>query len=281
MKFFSRAALCVVAGVLTFMPVMADESVPLEPSSKWTIEYADAECQLVRTFGTSENQILLRIGRGDAFDISDMVMSGPHLKKQDFAFDAKLAFAPQTGVLNLHATYYRLDSLKTSVFRVYHANIHRLAFSENDQILKFTPKGSDTVSLNAKGLRSGLAALKTCHDDLLASWGIDLAHMAKLKEQAKPIGEEYYWASFPKDLPQKLQKMEMQWPSYLLNIGADGKPTKCSILSSSGNKEVDDAVCPLVMERAKFTPAIAADGTPTHSFYMVRIPQIRRVIISG
>ncbi len=52
---------------------------------------------------------------------------------------------------------------------------------------------------------------------------------------------------------------------YRLYVGADGKPQSCEITESSGSQLLDEATCPLLMERLEFDPALDREGVPVAS----------------
>jgi TonB family protein len=67
-----------------------------------------------------------------------------------------------------------------------------------------------------------------------------------------------------KDYPaEALRNEEEGIVAFRLAVGADGKPTQCSITATSGSASLDDATCRILMERARFTPARDAQGKPT------------------
>lgn len=48
-----------------------------------------------------------------------------------------------------------------------------------------------------------------------------------------------------------------------LAIGADGRPTSCTVIASSGSGDLDDTACARMMQRARFEPATGDDGRRT------------------
>lgn len=66
--------------------------------------------------------------------------------------------------------------------------------------------------------------------------------------------------------------------TFSLSVSADGTPTACTIVASSGNSSLDETTCRLVTERARFTPARDSAGAAITGTYMnsVRwvIPQV-------
>jgi periplasmic protein TonB len=53
---------------------------------------------------------------------------------------------------------------------------------------------------------------------------------------------------------------------FTLSVGANGRPTGCTVTSSSGHADLDQAACDNLMKRAKFDPA-TEDGQPVASSY--------------
>jgi periplasmic protein TonB len=49
---------------------------------------------------------------------------------------------------------------------------------------------------------------------------------------------------------------------YTLLVGADGKGKKCTVTTSSGHSDLDEAACNSVMKRATFAPARDENGNP-------------------
>jgi periplasmic protein TonB len=57
---------------------------------------------------------------------------------------------------------------------------------------------------------------------------------------------------------------------FTLAVGPDGRPTNCSVTSSSGNGELDSAACSNLMKRAKFKPKLD-NGQAVSSSYSNRV----------
>ena len=57
---------------------------------------------------------------------------------------------------------------------------------------------------------------------------------------------------------------------FTLSVGPDGRPTNCSVTSSSGNGELDNAACSNLMKRAKFDPKME-NGQAVPATYSNRV----------
>jgi periplasmic protein TonB len=56
-----------------------------------------------------------------------------------------------------------------------------------------------------------------------------------------------------------------------LTIGADGRVTDCSVTTSSGNSDLDEATCRISLRRVRFTPAKDQSGAATSSTYTLPV----------
>jgi TonB family protein len=56
-----------------------------------------------------------------------------------------------------------------------------------------------------------------------------------------------------------------------LMIGTDGRVGGCDVISSSGSAALDAATCNILRRRARFRPALDAEGRPTIDYYTQRV----------
>ena len=61
---------------------------------------------------------------------------------------------------------------------------------------------------------------------------------------------------------EAIRNNEQGTVAFVLDIGRNGKPTGCSIASSSGSPTLDATTCRIMMERPRFQPARDARGRP-------------------
>jgi protein TonB len=52
-----------------------------------------------------------------------------------------------------------------------------------------------------------------------------------------------------------------------LVVGVDGRVKACEIIGSSGSRSLDRKTCEIMSERARFTPAMDAQGKPIESTF--------------
>ena len=88
---------------------------------------------------------------------------------------------------------------------------------------------------------------------------------------AVPKGSPANWAT-TNDYPTRaLREERAGTTSFRVAVSADGRVSSCSVTSSSGSPDLDEATCSNVTRRARFTPATDGDGNPTTGSYSGRI----------
>ena len=82
----------------------------------------------------------------------------------------------------------------------------------------------------------------------------------------RPIGGSG-WISTDDYPGMSVRRNEEGTANYVLQIGANGKVTNCSIIVSTGHQRLDEATCNLLMRRGKFTPATDTGGAKVAGTY--------------
>lgn len=90
-------------------------------------------------------------------------------------------------------------------------------------------------------------------------------------KQPSPKGNPANWAT-TNDYPTRALREEREGTtSFRVTVGPDGRVTGCSVTSSSGSPDLDDATCQNVTRRARFNPATDGEGQPTAGSYSNRV----------
>ena len=87
---------------------------------------------------------------------------------------------------------------------------------------------------------------------------------------AQPKGNPASWAT-TNDYPTRALREERAGTTgFRVSVGPDGKVTSCSVTSSSGSPDLDEATCSNVTRRGRFAPATDGEGNPTTGSYSDR-----------
>lgn len=74
------------------------------------------------------------------------------------------------------------------------------------------------------------------------------------------------------DYPTKAFEREWQGvTSFAVIVGPDGRAVDCKIVRSSGYEMLDRPACSVALKRARFRPAVGADGRPAYGVYRSQV----------
>jgi TonB family protein len=89
----------------------------------------------------------------------------------------------------------------------------------------------------------------------------------------------------PADYPAAALRAKKQGTVRVsIDVSAEGQPTRCVVVRSSGTRALDDATCPIMLARASFTPAIDKTSSPaaatTEQDFRWTLPEARPTIVT-
>lgn len=283
---FAIALLAAPNGVVAAKP----ESLTLKPSSAWQVDYAEDRCRLGRQFGIGDQQTLLFMDRYGPEEYFRLTVSGKLMKTSSVAPTAEIQFGPSEAAQQLEFLPGNLAGQPAFVFvsRVRVAPPSALEFEaikrdpqqawdaiqpindDRKKAIKFFRVGKPLradVILETGSMRAPLAALDSCIDNLLTTWGIDVARHKTMTRPVKSLSPPEKWV-VSSDYPMKmLMQGQPAIVEFRLSVNAEGAPVSCHIQSTTRPKEFDEAVCGSLMKRARFAPALDAEAKPIASFY--------------
>jgi TonB family protein len=127
------------------------------------------------------------------------------------------------------------------------------------------------VQLDLGSMKAPLAALDGCMDDLIKGWGLDPVQQRQRKRAPEPTESPAKWFRTD-DYPTGLNHFGVGGIVVLrLVVDADGTVTGCGVSKAGGDKAFEDLTCQLAKTRARFQPAIGAEGEPIPSVWIQSI----------
>lgn len=262
----------------------ADPVLELAPSSKWNAHYADDFCRLTRGFGEGRQEVVLVIDRFQPGDSFRLMFGGKPLGGGSPRGKARVQFG--TALAEQELDYFQgiLGKLPAWVFGQTSRIRPYPALAEDGQYISDGPVTAEeeasvtqirigrplrrAIVLKTGPMKDAFAALDKCADELVTHWGIDVERHRTLSRWLRPLENPGTWiksADYPRSMLNKWQPGLVQ---FRLIVGADGVPTGCHIQQSTNPEGFDEAVCKALQKRARFEPALDAEGKPLASYFI-------------
>ena len=246
----------------------------------WEINYDRDSCHLLAKFGEGEQLVVANFTRYAPGDHFNLTLYGKPVKLDGLENEATIDFGTTTAPIKVYGlsgnaaklpmfvlSSLRLDGWKGSSSLAVPPPITADQEARAVKVgLSF--KDGHGFELDTGSMRKPMAALRTCLSNLLKNWGYDAAVEAQLMTHPLPFGSPGNWlrsSDYPRSaLAQGISGLIQ----FRLDIDESGLVSGCNILSRTGPDEFAAQTCKNIQRRARFHPAIDAQGKPVKSFYI-------------
>lgn len=259
---------------------------PKQPTGKWIVNFADAQCVATRNYGTETDPIYLLLKAPATGGVLQIGVVRKGNKSDASQIDGEILFDEAAYVrtsllefgnrkLNQRAIMANLPSQQLAPLR--DAKTIRIRAREDGVSTIGTRLAVNTSRADESFVLAQMPALMktldTCAADLRKVWKVwdyeKGGTEAGLKEG--PSGNLTRLFD-PDDYPAiSILKDQVGSVAFALLIDEQGKVADCTVTQTSGLAALDAQSCAVVKARGKFKPAVGLDGKPSKSAYFQRI----------
>jgi TonB family protein len=243
----------------------------LKPSSPWQVNYEVNDCQLYRDFGEGENKLTLRIVFIPSNSKQDFMIIGASIPEKIQYENLQISLNLNPIFEKIYVLTYNLKDRPDRVLRWFGSEAIWLKKSGTSQTIRINDARDYYVQLNLGNPDAALSTIQTCQDSLLERWGLDPKVFRAVSRQPIPKGNPGAWVTAAEYPTSAFKKKITGDVTFALTIDQKGKPTGCKVAVSSGNKDLDDKTCILVLKRAQFSPALNSANEAVPSFFINRV----------
>ncbi len=119
---------------------------------------------------------------------------------------------------------------------------------------------------------TAMAAMRTCLDELMSHWEIDVAAHRSLSRKARPLNFQDLARRMQQNYPREMVRQGLAgYLNVRLSVSAEGQPTACHLQTPINHEVFEREACEGLMRHAKFSPALDAAGQPIASYYQTSI----------
>lgn len=263
----------------------------LEPTSPWAATYEDGRCRLSRMFSGPDGPhplIFEQTAPGSKFR---MAMAGSRVADMNAFRPARLSFGPEGTESDQDIAKERSAEFGAVVF-LKDIDFAPSAPKADDQgaDLRFTAmdtaidtaaaaplrsvslvQGARKLTFKTGPLAAPLDVLNACTGHILETWGIDPEAQRSASRKATLQNDIKVARAIQERYPrQAVIEGRGGVVGVAVLVDQTGAPTECKITDDSGDRDMNGLGCEFLM-KAKFDPALDADGKPIKSFWVTRI----------
>jgi hypothetical protein len=275
--------LCALASLAAAPIAQAQDTAVFKPAGGWTADFGDDYCRLIRNFSDGKNEVSLALERTHPGEVVRLIIVGEGIKPYRSAEEIEYSLLPAGAPAK--ARFYRSQTADGTQYLTFDPAPLAPALGPppgptvyDREKEKETAQGISGFSLAAGlasparfetgALKAPVEVMQACADDLLEVWGLDPQKHKTMT--AAPVPTPPSNGVLPQGtIPfTEFGKLSGGSNQLRLIIGADGKPTSCTVYLPTLSETLNDRICKLAMDRASFQPARDAEGQPMPSFWM-------------
>lgn len=251
---------------------------PMQPTGKWVVNFADAQCIATRNYGTEADPLYLVLKApaiGETIQLG-IVRKGGKLDASQL--NGEIIFN-ESGALRTNFLEFGVKSMgqrarfatiaAKDVSSLRQANTVRIRIREKGIERLGTRFGmgmaADEEAFAVTSMPALLGTLATCAADLRKIWKVwdDKAGGSDLKEGPSADLAQLF---SPEDYPGiAVLRGQSGRVSLVILIDEQGKVADCTVIAPSGVAALDAQSCAVIKQGAKYKPAIGLDGQPSKS----------------
>lgn len=274
----------VLAGAVLLSTAGTAVAEPKQPTGKWVVNFADAQCVATRNYGSEADPLYLvlkapatggtlQVGivrkgnRGDATQVDgEVVIDETATFPTSLLEFGNKKLGQRALLVNLtQQNIAHLRPAKTLQIRAREQGFTRLG----TRLATGVNREGETFALTQ--MPALMKTLDSCAEDLRKVWKVWDYQQGAAGLKEGPSGDLTSLFSGDDYPGVALLKDQMGSVAFVLLIDEQGKVADCTVTETSGVAALDAQSCAIVKERGKFKPAVGQDGKPSKSAYFQRI----------
>ena len=258
-----------------------DEPIVLPATTAWNVDYAENSCGLRRGFGGEGSQVFVEFRQSFPGSRVTLMLIADGIEIVDEPL--VLQFGSEQPLRMMDAQ--RIDGADgfegfldyVTIFpprprRDYDYDEDRAAREQEVSAITISEVFDRDVRLDTGTLHPAMTALRSCVDDLMESWGVDLAAFGEAQTPVRPIARDEWVRDVIRHYPRgALRRGRSNYVDVTLLVGPDGRAVQCRAGNGLGREDFEQVACAAIMEYARFEPAMTADGRPVHGTWHTRV----------
>lgn len=260
-----------------FPPGARAADLELTQFSPWHVDWTDHTCLMRRGFGSKDEPTLLQFERFAPGPGFQLLITSDRLRFLETGDRLRIAYGdgPSEEVIGfmlgkngsgIPTVFIGSSSLRKNIsdFEIAADGVSTIESQVSSITLSWN---NNRLKLITGALDKPFEALRSCTDDLVKTWGLDPQVQKTLTRRVDPLTSPGDWLKSP-DYPRSaLRRGGQAIVNFRLTVDALGVPSDCEVQRSYSGDDFDDRTCVLLMQRARFKPAINIEGNAVESFY--------------
>jgi TonB family protein len=240
-----------VAAAMAITPPIAAAQTP---TPKWIVNWGQKKCSLLRQ--AAPYTLTLQIVPGTAQP--ELLLMRESTEMVEPRWKERVAIQLQPSGTTVEGNGARAGLGDQAIAQVTGMGASFIDQFAGSNAIRLTTASRELASIDLPGADRAVGALRQCIDRVLAEWGVDPKALAALRRKPELVSGP--WLR-PEDYPASAERAEVAGSTVVrFTVGVDGRVRDCTPVASSGSTALDRQTCSALKKRARFAPALGANG---------------------
>lgn len=256
--------------MLEFLLAGLASAYVMQPSGKWTVEFADNACVLSRRYGPQEDPTYLNLKApllGTAYEVF-IIEPKPKINNNKSFGEGWVERPDGSKATTIYSSSYRTVD-ESRLIRLTINSDNYVVGQDGERLILHLNK-RQTYDFAMPGFKKAQAVLENCLSGLRTEHvGKEVTNLIATSPKPKrPVVSYFSVGDYP---AEAVAKGEQGYVGALAWVASDGRVDDCKVIESSHRRTLDDRTCEIIRKRVRFDPGLDAEGKPIRSPYYQRI----------
>jgi len=257
---------CLIAGLALLSSPASAEPELLKPTGKWVIDYDASQCMATRAYGSEAKPLYLVIKPSPTSNVVQLALVRNGFQQTAIQTEATIRMEGQPAAKVTLLEY----GVQKKLVKLVNLSQEQAAALGTNGALRLDYRGA-RIRLDTGPLARVMKELADCRVDLREYWNATEQRQSVLRQHvtlAVPVNRLFSSGDYP---AQAIRERDSGTTSVVVLVDEKGAVADCMIDETSGIATLDAMTCIVIRERAKFQPAIGADGKPVRGAFTQRV----------
>jgi TonB family protein len=248
----TKLPMWLVAAAMVMAPPIA--AIAQAPAPKWIVNWGQKKCSLLRR--ADSLTLTLQIVPGTADPELLLMRESSEMVEPRWKERVAIQLQPSGASVEADGAHAGLgDQVVARMTGMGPGFIDQFAASNG---IRVATASGELAAVDLPGADRAIGALRQCIDRVLNDWGVDPKALAALRRRPELVSGPWLRAD---DYPPSAERAEVASSTVVrFTVGVDGRVSDCTTVASSGSPALDRQTCSALEKRARFTPALGANG---------------------
>ncbi len=279
-------AFLVAISILSAPSYAKNNVVSFEPTTRWTLDYAEDSCSLARTFSAGNEELILQIAQyqpGENYEVTVLgtssIRGAPGKLRLGDSMEFELYGERGIKTETKRGFIATFDLRSDDEFEIEDRQARPIWQTEKKAVqvqdadfVELDMSGTRDIRIETGQISAPVVALSDCVDELVTHWGIDVVAHKSLSRRVVARDYKRMATNIQRDFPKSaMLNGRGGWIAVRIDVDEQGNGVGCHVQNDLNAEPFVTAMCENMTGERLYEPALDKDGNPIASYFATTV----------